>query len=354
MIDLRQSYIGSDGIETQPFYTTNIKLIKSGSLLEIYVFGRDIFLGGRPTGKNKIEEGANDPTKTELKSIDPEASRKASGRRAKKKIKRLIHSNAFHWFKENGKAYKPVTITLTFAENIIDLKSANYELTKFILRLNYEANKIDGRDPKTSQLKYLAVYETQKRGAIHFHIIFFNLPYIENIYNKIRNVWGLGRVDVGGKKKSLIKINDRTKLKKIIDYFIKYIQKSVFDTEFKYAKRYQASKGLIKPVEQYSGEVIHLVTNCLYDNLLDYEYDSTAGENAQPIPYINSLKYSQYDLSKNQKLDKKIDKLLTDYSFDTAGVATIKTNEDFDIEQSKFGDVDDFFNPKTQPSFPGF
>jgi hypothetical protein len=345
------------GIETQPFYPTRVKLVKSGSLLEIYVFGREIFLGGRPRKRNKLEDDVA-PIKISINKASAEDILKASSRRAKKKIKRLIHANCFAWLKENGKYYKPVTLTLTFTENIQDLKTANYEFTKFIRRLNYEVNKIEGREAKAANLKYIGVFEIQKRGAIHYHLIFFNLPYINDIYNKLRDIWGLGRINVGGKKKSLISVNNQTQLKKIIDYFIKYIQKSVFDNNHKHQKKYIASKNLKQPVEQYSEDVVYLIQNSLYDDLMIYHYDgeeAVANGTAEPIPYIRHLNYLQYDLAKNQKLNSKIDKMLADYSFDTSSViAPEKPTDDFDLATSTKTDIEYLFDAKTQPTLPDF
>jgi hypothetical protein len=51
--------------------------------------------------------------------------------------------------------------TLTFRENLHNIKEANYEFLKFIKRVKY----------KFGDFKYLAVIEFQDRGAIHYHMI---------------------------------------------------------------------------------------------------------------------------------------------------------------------------------------
>jgi len=116
-------------------YHTSTKVVKSGSLLEIYDFGRDINLGNKrrrlkPEGVEKV---ITIKTKEEAKEI-----LKASSRRSKRMIKRLIKANSFFWTREKtGKPYLPITLTLTFKENITELKEANYEFTKLIRSLNY-------------------------------------------------------------------------------------------------------------------------------------------------------------------------------------------------------------------------
>ena len=56
---------------------------------------------------------------------------------------------------------------------------------------------------KTQLLKYLATWEKQKRGAIHYHVIFFDFPYIAK--EKLQNLWSHGfikinRIDVDSKE----------------------------------------------------------------------------------------------------------------------------------------------------------
>ena len=63
-------------------------------------------------------------------------------------------------------------MTLAFKENIQDIDFSNNEFTNFIRRLNYKLYGV-----KKAMLKYIAVWEKQKRGAIHYHIIFFDFPF---------------------------------------------------------------------------------------------------------------------------------------------------------------------------------
>lgn len=76
-------------------------------------------------------------------------------------------------------------ITLTFRDNITDIDYTNDELKKFLKRLNYYLHK-----RKTQLLKYIATWEKQSRGAIHYHIIFFDFPYIKKA--DLERIWGHG------------------------------------------------------------------------------------------------------------------------------------------------------------------
>lgn len=297
-------------------YYSSLKVVKSGSLLEIYRFGRDISLG------RKIRLANNEEKKPKTNKED---SLNSSARRSKRMIKRLIKANSFLWFKKkNYQPYLPITLTLTFKENITNLREANYEFTKFIRRLNYEVNQIEKQNLKLSNLKYLAVYELQERGAIHYHAIFFNLPYINNIYKRMYDIWNQGRIMVGGKKKGLTKIKDHKRLEKIIDYFTKYIQKSVLENKNPRQKKYIASKGLLKPMESSFVEVVNLVKSKLPESSLKYHYDGESEYNKKTHEdvliennsFMKWFNYSMYDLSDFPDIDYDISRIISENSLE--------------------------------------
>ena len=93
-------------------------------------------------------------------------------------IARLVDEN----FDKNTKF-----LTLTFKENIQDIATTNDEFKKFIKRLNYQLYKT-----KKSRIKYLATWEKQQRGAIHYHIILFSFPFVP--HERLMEIWGHGLV----------------------------------------------------------------------------------------------------------------------------------------------------------------
>lgn len=103
-----------------------------------------------------------------------------------KRIMQLVRYNADQYKKRNGSAFPPIFLTLTFTDNVQDWKFANREFSKFIQRLNYYVY-----GEKCSKLRYVGVPELQDRGAIHYHVLFFNLPYIDK--DEIKKMWGLGK-----------------------------------------------------------------------------------------------------------------------------------------------------------------
>jgi len=159
------------------------------------------------------------------------------------------------------------------------------------------------------------VFELQQRGAIHYHIIFFNLPYIENIYTKLYDIWGQSQIMVGDKKRKLEKIKIRNHLKKIIDYFIKYIQKSIFEKQFPNQKKYITRKDLLKPIVSYFEDVIYLVEKKLSEQDLVFKHEGSkeCAENNIANSYIKWVDYFQYDLAKNSEAEAEVDFMLNAY-----------------------------------------
>jgi len=153
-----------------------------------------------------------------LKGPDP-----SNGLRAKRTIKYLLQANMHQY----GSSV-PQFLTVTFRENKTDLSEANYELKKFLKKLNYHYVPTNG-------LKYLAVPEKQKRGSWHYHLVLFNLPYVGDLYRTTRILWGHGSIDYQ-------RISDT---QGAIRYIAKYISKR--RNRIGERKSYFTSRGLLKP-----------------------------------------------------------------------------------------------------------
>jgi len=86
-------------------------------------------------------------------------------------------------------------------------------------------------------MKYLCVVAFQKRGAIHFHAVFFNLPYVRNVKKELSSMWGHGFV-------KLITVDH---VKNLGAYVSKYLQKDIMDKRLVGRKAFFCSRGLIRP-----------------------------------------------------------------------------------------------------------
>lgn len=98
-------------------------------------------------------------------------------------------------------------ITLTYKENMQDYKKASNDFIKFIKRLGYKFNL---------KPSYVGVKELQDRGAIHYHIILFNLPDIT--ISDVKDLWQFGE------QVHVKKITDKN-VSRLANYLTKYLTK---------------------------------------------------------------------------------------------------------------------------------
>jgi hypothetical protein len=263
-----------------PVYRTNKRIKITGFIIEISKYGKDFLLSFHPRKKNEIE------IKRVIEELTEEARRSKNMKAKKNKIIDLINSNAYQWHDNKGKIYIPIFTTLTFAENITDLDFANNEFKKFIKRLGYE---IKGQ--KYSFLKYIAVVEFQERGAIHYHIIFFNLPYMENIYDRFRELWTHGSSNIKAVRS----------IRNIGFYLAKYLTKSGDSDRLEFRKHYFVSNGLKKPDIIWLEEVIDMIKNIIPEE---------SKTNKRPIrfqtDYLGEIERNYYNLKKYPEIMKQI------------------------------------------------
>jgi hypothetical protein len=203
------------------------KIVVSNKIIEVYKYDNYFHYGERI--KNPNEKGLKNIPKKKENKLE---SRQLSNFRSKRNLKRLINSNAGIYKKKTGDFSPPVFLTITFAENITDVQQANKEFTNFLKRLNYWVWKV-----KKNKLKYAGVIEFQKRGAVHYHVVFFNLKYITQ--KEIADIWSNG----------FIKINKVKNIFNLGSYVCKYMSKNLDDKRLCGKKAYFTSKQLEKPVE---------------------------------------------------------------------------------------------------------
>jgi hypothetical protein len=256
---------------------TNQILVISGSVLERYIFDQPVLVDPLPQSKRH-----NFPLDVREKKTSREY---LSIQRSKKAVERLIAANAGFHLNPHGKPYKPVFITFTFRENMTDPKKANYLFTKFIQRFNY-----DLFGTKQSMLRYLAVIEFQKRGAIHYHAMFFNLPYRQDIKPRIEELWGQGFINLKTIKQDL---------QRAIRYLTKYLTKENFDSRLIGKKCYFGSQKLIKPAKVKDELKVNAIMHFV-------QKDERVFEKTYPKPaYGPSFRYEKYivqDRARNESL----------------------------------------------------
>ena len=239
--------------------------------------------------------------KREKKPSDP----MVSFRRSKSKARKIINCNAWKWFDDSRKPFLPVFVTLTFAENIQNLTQANRMFSKFIQRLNYEVFHKKG-----ARLVYLGVVEFQKRGAVHYHIIFFNLPFIQNI----REIWDEGRVDV----KAV------WTLREVINYVSKYMVKEASDGRLRGKKRFFTSRKILRPVNIRSYSVARNVKDKLKSRLKYYKEFY--------VEFVGKIELYHHELNSNETL---FDFYIPDFKVNLDRYVKLRIESEINKEQEK-------------------
>ncbi|HVB20233.1 MAG TPA: hypothetical protein VNF51_03070 [Candidatus Paceibacterota bacterium] len=200
---------------------TNHRIIISGAHVEEYKYQKPY---GYQLLSDQIKPKGRGPERKQTPEQEKE-NQKRSGQRAKSNLRRLINANVGEWSDASEQKFSPKFITFTFAENMQDLKEANHLYSDFIKRFNYALSP-EGQH----HLKYTVVHEIQKRGAVHYHAVFYNLPFVEN--DRIAELWTHGF----------------TKTKKIKEgtnigaYIAKYLTKDESTARSPGQKRYFSSK----------------------------------------------------------------------------------------------------------------
>jgi len=197
----------------------HVKLIKSGQQVEIYEYENDVNAEKlRCARKNARKRGTRPRAYIGRRRLRNVAQ-------SRKSFTRLVLSNL-------GGETKPWFFTFTMYE-VVPLRRGYWAFTVFIERLR----KNLGRD-----FSYIAVPEFQKRGAVHFHVLFWRLreDVLKNERDNryIQNLWGYGYCDG-------IPTDGSPRL---AGYFAKYMSKAMLDHRLGGEKAYSASRNIMRPV----------------------------------------------------------------------------------------------------------
>lgn len=258
---------------------SHYKVVISGFIVEAMQYTK-------PIGYNLLSSKKSHPYRKRRALAEQEIS-ESSLSRTRNTLIRLINANARMW-EINAQVSEPQFITYTFKENVQDVSVANPIFTNYIKRLNYKCF-----GTKKSVAKYVVVPEFQKRGAVHYHAIFFNLPLIdrrnEYLTNEFQTLWGQG----------FIKIKPMKNIPNVGLYMTKYMTKDATDRRLVGRKKYFSSRHLLKPevvsYEHIAGQMMDYLTNLptMYAYITKPKKDS-------PYPVENPTFCATYNLTTEQ------------------------------------------------------
>lgn len=251
------------------------KKVVSGNVTEIYSYENGVKVGEQMPAGHNVKKDTEEITEEERRARDKQNLQRSLSRTIRN-LRRSINANIGAWGD-----YFPKFMTLTFKQNIKDHKTANDEFKKFIQRLNY---RVTGQ--KRAILKYTCVVERQKRGAIHYHVIFYNLPYTP--FNELLEVWQNNSGQRG------LRINAIKEIDNVGSYVTKYVSKEIQALKDgkngkreKEKKIYFQSRGLKEPSEEKitEDEIKKVMKNLSKaDKVFQSEFEND---------YVGKIKYTQ-------------------------------------------------------------
>lgn len=248
------------------FRSYNVKTIETPTTIEVWEYlDNSVFYSVNVGDKKQNNVEATDNNKDEKSASEHYDALKRRQKHYEEMrwfIARIIDCN----FDDNTKF-----MTLTFKENVQEISYTNYEFSKFIKRLNFYLY-----NAKKQHLKYIAVWEKQKRGAIHYHIVFFSLPFIK--IKKLQEIWEHGFV-----KLNKIDVDSKDNRGR---YISKYFTKDIDDKDYK-QKSFFKSQNLIMPITTHTTK--HELLDFSTDNVVFSKiYTRTIPEFYNPFEYFTN------------------------------------------------------------------
>lgn len=280
----------------------DVKIVNCGNVVEIYKYSNPIKSGYKVSEKR----GQREQTE-EVKNENLQRSIK----RSKRKIFELVNSNYVQG--------KSSFLTVTFKENLTDYDLAFNYWKRFKQKVEYYYN---------IKLQYCGVVEFQERGAIHFHICLFNVPYMEqNILYELWNTIVPGGINIKG-----IKNGECDNVGAYMTYYMnKDLENGFGQEKYKGRKRYFYSRGLktadidtLNLENPHDYDVYNELIKMFEDNIvfeytskfekkelidnetyIDYETGEIKKAIYENILYSQELEYKQILLNKNKNFRNK-------------------------------------------------
>lgn len=237
-----------------------VKVVQSGNSLEVYEYENETSKNLRLFRKRKVVYGDR-----KTRTFRPD-----NIRRKVKSFGRIVRSNL------TG-IDRPALLTLTMYE-VVGIKRAYSLLSVFFQRLRVDYG---------GDIKYVAVPEFQKRGAVHFHVILWGIS--EKQINEERNCryfqrnWQYGYCDCVLTDGSI----------KLVGYLTKYMQKSMYDKRLCGEKGYSTSRNVLRPLS-FAFKSILAYTKVVWDLDLDIAIPLT--EKYFEVKWLGKGRYRLFNL----------------------------------------------------------
>lgn len=230
----------------------NKKVVLSGNILEVYEYQNTRYFDIQSKKSSCNSSSSSDKSKNKKDSLN----------RSIKKIRNYIATN----YTKRATQF----VTLGFNSDITDIQIAKKKLERFNSKLK---NKL-----KESP-KYIGTIEYQENGRIHFHIIYFNLPYIP--HDELLKIWNNGSLWIEPVTYGL----------KSFDCLTRYILKQS-KLAIDYKNIYFRSKANLKEPKEIKND---LVVSKVINHLTGAECTSSYKGNNE---YVGEYSIKSFDISK--------------------------------------------------------
>lgn len=240
------------------------RIIQTGAITIIYSYEKPFMKGYKKTGGR-----GGTSQKAEAEEEGKVKERGQSSSRAKRQLIRLVNTN---WVKGR-------TSFLTLTNR--DIPTIQESNRRFKAAMDYWR--------RYRKFDYLAVPEYQERGSPHYHLLMFNVPYIEQ--SEITRYW----------KHGFIKIRAVDQVQNMGRYLAKYMTKE--EGLPKDQKRYWGSRSLKKPTvidiesRPEKIDIESILSMPLGKMVYSVEYDN---DYTGKTLYLEYNRYSEFELSKQE------------------------------------------------------
>lgn len=225
------------------------RIIQSGDLKEVYHYENTLLKGYDDKLDRQYRSRRTIPTKEKLQHRENKINQ------SKKQLRRLLHAN-----------YKDMDnfITLTFNKPICDIQEAKEYFVKFKDRV---------RKQMTDKFKYIAVFNYQECGRVHFHVL-CNLSVYQY---ELDNLWKYGYTLIEDRR-------DYKSIEDLVRYMCKHIDNRLITPDMINKQYYLNSHGLSKPKE------------IINPNDIDYivDKDDLIFKTEFQNDYIGRIQYQKY------------------------------------------------------------
>lgn len=217
------------------------KFVVSGNVFELYEYEKNIeeYRAIKRKHEKPVDNGNLGTTGSDEELERKLGKRRDNAKRAVMAFRRLVLCQL-------GRGENPILITLTYAENMEELGQGYRDFKAFINALRYRYGE---------QFRYVCVPEFQKRGALHFHALFWDLPKADILLQTERQT----RLIASLWKRGFVFLKKTDGNNKLSSYLSKYMSKAFVDIRLRNQRAFSSSRNCLRPIVGSGFHAVNIV-----------------------------------------------------------------------------------------------